>query len=481
MGIMTINSDLNQIGTIIKDTIAKVRQENAAQNKRNRDKIVDFYHNRQNTEEYLNQYGFKEQDEFPLSTINLTRKIIDKISLIYKTPPDRYLYKGNEKLDKDIGKYQDFLNEHSEINLGFMTVERMKNALHNVLFRPMWMNGKWNPWIETEWTPIFIEGDPLTPVAYLIPVKRDVYETSSQSVEEKDWFMFWSKDEYFWIDDDGNKKFVEPFTDGVNRFGRLPFVELRKEIAVDDYWPQGAIDLVEMNQQINVLINDLNLSIRFQAYDQPWIKSIDKKDAVNFKVGPHRVWYAEDDMGEFGTLGFNPKITETMETIRSLIQLIGWTYNVHIDWSMQGSPASGFSLLIQNIDLLEARQDDVDICKIYEKEIYEVIQIQTEILDTDTNTLPKLDKEVRLIVDFDEIDFPINEQEKREADDWDISHNIKSEIDLIQERNPDMDVEEAILKWEDNKKFNSKYSSRQKALADKLKEEDVTVEPEGEE
>lgn len=480
-GIMTIKGDLDPAGNEVKELIVQVREKNRAHNLKNREKIMDFYMNRQYLDEYLKNYGF--DDDYPLSTVNITKKIIDKISLVYKNPPDRRLEKKNKPKPKkdengndvkaeiieEVDQYQEFINDHPEFNVGLRVAERLKNALHVVLYRPMWYGDNWNfNWIETEWESVYQEGNPLRPIGYFIPMKRDSYMTDKRLITENK-YMYWSKDQYFWVDEHGNISYDPEYPDGVNPFKRLPFIEMRKELAVDDPWPEGAIDLVSCNQAINIIINDLNMSIRYQSFDQTYIEGIDEKDAGKFKRGPNKTWYTNHPESKFGNLTFQPKIEATIAAIQKQIDIIAWAYGVHVDWELSGSPASGFSMMVQNIDLLEAREDDVQFCQMYEKELYDIIQVQTEVLDTDTKTLPKLGNGLKLVVDFQEIDFPINEAEKRDADDWAVEHNIKSEIDLIQEANPDMDEEEAKEKWLKNKQLNTKYSYRQQMVRDEIK------------
>ena len=488
--IQSIKSD-NYIEQLIKKNISDIRLLGITNYEQTRTKLTDFYWNRQKKYEYLEKYGFKGQIDLPLETFNITQKIIDKISLIYKNQPDRYLIKGELPIDDD--PYIDFINEHRFFHIALKTAERMKNLLGNVLFRPMWYNDKWNFWIETEWIPHFEDTDPLNPVAYSIPVKRDTTQTDLKYIGTENWYMFWSAEDYCWHNDSGKIK-PDPsgqYDDMINPFGRLPFVELRKSIPVDEYWPEGANDLLEANMSVNVLLNDLNYAIHFQSYDQAYATGVSPREAVTDKrrVSPNtgdlkidltKILLLEDPQATLGLLGFNPKIIDTIQAIKDKISMIAWRYNLHPSWSQEGQPASGFSLLVQNIDLMEAREDDVDVSIHYENEIYKIIQKQTEVFDTDIKALPEIDKDYRLVVDFAEIDFPVNDAEKRDADDWDIENNIKTPIDIIQERNA-MTEEEAEEKWRKNKAVNAKYSERQDRLREQLRGFGIEPEEPGEE
>jgi hypothetical protein len=429
--------------------------------------LLDFYHNEQHKDKYLRNYGFKEYNQLPLQVVNLTQKIIDKISLVYKYAPDRYLAHKQGASDKD--EYGEFISQNDSFNFVLKQAERYKNLLHNVLFRPMYYKDKWRFWVETDWIPYFDEGDPLEPIAYSIPVKRDVYNAHTEKVEDRQWYMFWSNEYYFWHDEFGEIKADPLYPDRINPFGIIPFVEMRKHPPIDEYWQQGTYDLVLCNQAINILLNNLNYSIHFQSFDQPYIKGADKQQAENIKVGHQKIIGLSDPTMDIGLLQYNPKIVETYEAIKFHVELISRRYNINVDWAMSGDPSSGFALLVKNIDLMEAREDDVEIAVMNEKRIYDVIQRQTEVLNTGYN-LPRRDNNIKLVVDFQDIQFPLNQAEDIERWNWEIANNIATPVDYIQSKNPDLSEEEALEKWTMNKALNKKLSQRQETLQNAVAE-----------
>lgn len=469
MGIFTINSDLNPASTLIKESIARARQENKAINETNRDKLDDFYHGRQYKAEYLENYGHKDS-QIPLTHLNITKKIIDKISLIYKYQPDRQLI---PEMEKD--KYQEFIVQNPFLNVELKRAERLKNLFGNVLFRPMYYNNKWNFWIETEWIPHFLEGNALVPIGYSIPVKRETTETERGKIDDRQWYMYWSDEFYYWHDDDGMIKYDSEYPDGLNPFGRLPFLELRQDSAINEYWPEGVIDLVDANEAINVALNDINYAVHFQAFNQPYGKGITQDQASTIKFGASNlIGLSEPDM-ELSLLNYSPQLTPAMEVVRKQIEMIGNMYNVNIQWSLQGTPPSGFSLLVQNIDLLEAREDDVNYAEVYEQEIYKIIQVQDKVLKLGLG-LPELSEKTKLVIDFQEINFPVNQKEEIERWNWEIENNIKTPIDYIQS-SQGLTEEEAEERYIQNKAVNERLSFREKMLKDELDKQGVIIEP----
>jgi|GEM_PF-1934556 len=470
-GIMTINSDLNPAGTMVKETIAEVLKANEAQNELNRGMSLDFFEGRGNKAEYLENYGFKDRPvKIPKPFINLMEQIIKKTSLVYKRPPGRKIIAGRE----EDNSFSDLMSENKALRNGYKTAERYKNAMSNILYRPMWYNNCWNSWYEFDFIPYFKEGDPLRPFAYSIPVKRDTTITDKNRIEDKEWFMFWSDEFYYWHDNDGNRK-PDPsgqYDDMKNPFGRLPFVELRKKEAVSEYWPDPPMDIVLANQAINVTWCDLIYSQHNQAFSQPYIIGARKDDVKEMEVGADKyALFSESDMLP-GVLDFNPKIIELLDSISRQIEFISGNYDLKVQWSQKGNPASGFALLVENIGLMETRQDDVEWAEMQEDEIYDVIQAQDEQFKGTRGYksigLPKREKNTKLIVDFQEIEFPVNESEQREKWDWEIKNNAASIIDYIMLKEG-LNRKDAEQRHEETKEINTELSPRDRALDDELK------------
>jgi hypothetical protein len=132
--------------------------------------------------------------------------------------------------------------------------------------------------------------------------------------------------------------------------------------------------------------------------------------------------------------------------------------------------------------LAEAREDDVEIMKMHESDMYKVISTMQEyykgfkMLDP---TEPILPKDAMIFVDFDEsIRLPINQSEEIQRKQFELDNNIVTVVDLIQEDNPDMSEDEAIEKYQRNKKLNGTLSAAE-AVRENLVEQGVEFESNG--
>lgn len=432
---------------IVLDNLATIRDEVVKQDAAQVNKAVDFYNNIQNSDDYLKQYGH-ESTEIPLQTINITKKIIDKISLLYKKPPDR----NNEN-------YLQWAQENKSFDISLKVAERFKKLTGGVLYRPVYLQDiGWRFFIDYEFKPHFVDGDPLNPVAYSIPIKHDVTNTNAKTIIE-DWHIFVSDKLFFWFSksDSRKVKYFDWAPNGEHNLGLLPVVFIRNGFPVDRWKPYPANDLIESNQAINVNLNNLNLGIQMQAFDQPFVTGVRPDEAKEIQMGPTKIITLGDSDATVGSLGFSPKLAEIYESIKFEFEAIHRAYNVNVDWSMSGDVSSGFALTVKNIDLMESREDDIALAQLYEQQIYDIVQAQQEAFKLKG---PKLTKGEKLQVVFSEMNFPINEDEDRKKIDWELTNNATTVYKYMMNKY-NMSEEDAKREWAENKAINEELTPRQ--------------------
>ena len=463
------------------DAIQKgIRKERAAaeyEKESANEMLTDFYMGSQMQNEYIGDYGFTDDQgktDLPMMSMNLTKKIIDKISLVYKYPPERYIF------ESEGSEINDWFKFNNRFSLGYKYAERYKNLLGKVLHRPHFnpLMKKWMPLVETVYEAHFLDDSPLHPYAFSYPYKQIIKSTIRS---DEIWWMFWSDDFVFsYIPGTEKIVYLDFAPTGDNPFKVMPLVEMRKDFPIDQYECLGAYDLVKANQNVNIALNNLNTMIYFQAHDQMVVTGAQPNEVKRIKLGSAEPLVISSTDVKADLLNFDPKITESIEAIRFNIEAIGYAYNLKIGWSLEGNPASGFSLIVQNIDLAEAREDDVELMKIHEIDMYRVLLAMQEyykrfgMLDKEEPMLPKGD----LVTDFAEsLQLPINQAEDIQRKQFELDNNIITAVDLIQEDNPDMDEDEATEKYMRNKKIAGNLTAIEQ-VREGLETQGVTIEEE---
>lgn len=450
--------------------IADLRQENLDDYHNNREMIIDFYEGRGTLPKYLkNVAGFKDVD-MPLMGVKLVEKIIKKTSLLYKYAPDR-------DLGEEGNPYQDLISDNPHFNQSRKTAERYKNAIHSILFMPLYTQAGWQFSIFTQWIPHFTDTDSFNPVAYSIPLAPDV--TKTNDVESEQTWLFVSDHEWFLHDENGENVRPDPrfplAKDLKNPLGIMPVVEERKNAPVTSYLTEGEIELALANQSLNMAINDVFGLIHYKSFPETVVSGLNKNDAQSLKTGFNKTHVFEDEATSMERLSSSAQITDSVEAIERIIKWVGVTFGVVLKLEMGGGQQSGFSLLVENIDLLEDREDSIEIAKIAERKIYQIMQKQTELFEVKDSSgskvkLPPLGK-VQLNVDFQEgINFPVNQKDEIERIKFEIDTNQISYLDLIQSNNPDLDEAAAQEKLDKNRKINERLSSVQRSFREELQD-----------
>jgi len=248
--------------------------------------------------------------------------------------------------------------------------------------------------------------------------------------------------------------------EGENPYGIMPMVELRKDFPVDQYDCIGAVDLMTANKNVNIALNNLNLMIHKQAFDQLVISGQSPDDVKRVQTGADYAIVSDNPDTTYSLLGYSPKITESIEAIKANIQIIAYTYNLSIDWAIEGTPASGFSLVVKNIDLSEAREDDVELAELVEDQMYKIVSKMQDYHKTYKQLdpgEPMLPLDAKIMVDFEEsLRLPVQQSEELASRDWDIKNNIRTPLDYM---DSDLDEEQKLEKYNRNKAINGNLSA----------------------
>ena len=402
----------NNAEQAVRESISRFKENNLAKMFKLRNKLVDYYQY-QSTEQYINKYfGGSLQQEIPLYTTNITKKIINRISMVYKDNPVR-MY-NNEQND-------DITDLMLRKNYKLKGMERIHNLVGTMLVHVLWNEAEekleYRPVLEYEVT--LNPDNPMEIMSVLYPVEKT---TDDIMQHQNDKFIFWSKEHHYMID--SQNKITQINEDNVNPYGILPFVTIQPNTAIDEYFNIGeGADIALANQQIDISMTMLQHHIR-SAGGQMFVSG--RVDTDNIKLGLNKVVVIED--GSLGTVNNSTDIGAIMEGIKHQIQHICSNHHIAFDFGI-ATQKSGVSIRLENLELLEARQDDVEKFRMVEKDIH---KIEQKILETEMNLALPDD----FHVDFAEIDFPDPDKEMAQWDWW-IKNGIKDKIDYIMEHDPD--------------------------------------------
>ena len=193
-----------------------INQQRKNEWKSSRYEALDYY--KGDTYDYTKDYFSRStMKKVVAGNINITKRIIDRVSLVYMQPPIR-TYTNEEVVDYFIDK-----------DLKLQRLERITNLLDAVLLKPCWRTkedgtGCIEYDIITDYEPMFDE-DPLKPTAIVYPIsmKATVFDDTPEQ------FAYWDSENHFIFDRNGKTYTQEDNPDMINPYGRLPFIECFRE------------------------------------------------------------------------------------------------------------------------------------------------------------------------------------------------------------------------------------------------------------
>jgi len=365
-----------------------------------RQMAIDFYSNAH--EEHVRKYIRIDADDIPYTWSGLTKRVVDKRSVVYKKPATRYV----NDVYNEITKSKDYWMKEAE---------RRSRLTGVIAVRPFWNGKEFKYQIIQNFLPIFGDNE-LHPIGIAYPL-------STGSRAEQVW-AYWDAENHFVTDANGSKLKDQSSwgvnEENVNPYGVLPFAFLHISPVVNDFWTPGAFDVVNTNLMTDLALTDLNYVLRYQSFKQIYTKGLQDAEAVSIKLGYN---YAPNipNETEIGILDLQPRVNETTEAIKFQIQNIERNYGLNISWGMEGSP-SGFSLVVQNIDLLQGWEDDKDIAKEWERDLFEIeraiyaVETRRQLPDT-------------FELDLAEVSFPIDKQAETSYWDWKVKNNLATYAD----------------------------------------------------
>ena len=425
-----------------------INQQRKNKWKQSRYKALDYY--KGNTKEYVHDY-FSEStlSKVPIGNVNITKRIINRISLVYMESPIR-TYTKEDVTDYFSGK------DHK-----LQRLERMTNLLDGVLIKPCWrIKDDGSECIEydiiMDYEPIF-DTDPLKPHAIVYPIaqKAEVLDTTPEQ------FAYWDSENHFIFDKNGKMYTHDDNPDMVNPYGVLPFVECFRDGKPEtDYLDTNAsTDLIQTNLAINVAETNKNANIMFQSFGYLFVNGagIDKD---TMKIGQDKINYLGVD-GSISIVSPPNAVPALDESIQSSYKMLAQNYHLPISFVEGTTAASGVALKLRNTELTDDRKSDVTRWREVEFKLFELERRIIAVEDgKDAGDLED--------VDFSESVEVLNDQEQRDKWEWELSKGLIDLADILMQKNPDLTREEAEAELEIRNKVEEKEEAPESALLQAL-------------
>lgn len=441
------------IENLIERSVIEARIQNAEKRRFDHEKSIDFYEKNQTG--YIKQYFDKEDLEIsPFFNSELVKYVVDTLAQVYAKFPVRSLTdESGEPVDEKDDGVQLLFSDEPQLNVGIKKGEKYSNLLGNTVVRFADYFGAKLAHIETDYIPVFPETEDgyiiskSYPVGYHFPLQHD---ENSKNVNSEA-YLFISDEHYFFHDTHGNRWPDENFPDELNPYGIMPLVDLSQPTP-DSYWGSGLVSIVELCESfLTGIMNSLH-GQRLMSNGQPWVRGwpthnlpMNTSGERIIKVGKF-VWDLGDE-GQAGNIDFAPKLAESLEFFRGLLNLELGFYGLKANFKESGNPMSGFAIVVSSRELLERRQSDItDIYTVQERRLFKVIQAMNDFHKWDYNIL----ESAKMITDFAEPEFPMEPEQERAQAEWEWKWGLSTRENYLIEKNPDLNKEAAEKLIEEN-------------------------------
>ena len=354
------------------------------------------------------EYYKGDTKEFTLNKIvsgnvNVTKRVIDRISLVYMTPPIR-TYTVEDIPDL-------FFNK----DLKLQRLERITNLLDGVLVKPCWrVDSEGNGTIEYDiiwdYEPMFDDSDPLTPVGFTYPISKK----STVLDESPDMFAYWDSENTFTFDKSGKMYTPDDNPDMINPYGKLPFVECFREGKPEfDYMDTNpSLDLIATNLAINCAETNKAANVMFQSFGYLFVNG-SGIDNSEMKISQDTINYLGVD-GTISIVSPPNAIPALDESIRSSYKLLCQNYHLPTSFVEGTTAESGVALRLRNQELQDDRKSDVTRWRDIEYRMFDLERLIIAVeMGRDAGELED--------VDFSESVEVLSDQEQRDKWDWELS------------------------------------------------------------
>jgi len=417
---------------IIEQMLTLTKLDNA-QRRRNEIKKFLNYYSGTSTEQYIEKFFTGDAfTEIPPSLTNFTRKFINKISRIYTLGAKRNAGDKTDVYEK-LTPNKDVRMKHSE---------RMTRLVGTIANRVFWADGRF------DYRPIYyfeayFGSNPFVPEAIVYPLLNQSADLSNTVGLQ---WSYWDKDQNLILDGDGTE-----LSSQENPYGILPFVFTHREDQIDSFFVEGAIDIVNSNEQVNIGLTELNLGMRFNMFGQPWMNGV-FADGKVVRAGSNEILDMGDD-GSYNVTAPEGNIEEAINNIKFQIELVATNNHLWVQWAESGGEVpSGISLMIKDLERKEDYFDDIALWRLYEQEFYSV---ERAIAHHNGISLPE-----EFGVDFEEVDYPTTVQDQILRDNFDLQNNLITRAQIKVRDNKDLTEEQAQREIDANREQNDKEAKQ---------------------
>ena len=391
-------------------------------------KLLDYYAG-DNTAQYIeDRFSADAFREIPVSEFNVTRRMIDRMSRIYTLGATRNV--------NDI--YSEMIHKKAH---KMKHMEKMTRLIGTIATQVVF---KQSPEPHFNYNPVYyfdayFDQDPFVPYAITYPMVQNIHDISDSSKLN---YCYWDDMNYMVYDEDGNVIFEQ-----AHNYGIIPFVFTHREHHLNEFFVTGAYDICAANEQINILLTEAALGMRFQMFGQYVIEGMYEEEKI-MRAGSSEIMVIPEP-AKMDIKSPQANVRDAIDLVKAILDLTAQNNHLWITFAEDGKsdrPSSGIALKIKDLERFEDYQDDVELWEMYERELYKVERV---IAKANGINLPE-----EMGIRFNEPDYPMSAQDQIAVDSFMLDNNLTTQKDLLLKYNKHLTEQEADKLINENKEVN---------------------------
>ena len=424
----------NMARSIIDDSIKRQKIEQAKNRRALIYKMLDYY-NGDNTEQYVKErFSASSFQEVPISSMNITKRFVDKMSRVYTLGANRTLQSNLDVYD-DLTRTKDVKLKH---------FEKMTKLLGTIAVH-VGMDDNIDGTNCFKYTPkyafdvILDELDPFKPIAVKYPI---ILNTDDASVgNEVLQYAYYDDQGYIIYDDTGRELKAETHDLGV-----LPFVFMHKDHQQLEFHTPGAFDIINANEQLNILFTEMNLGMRFQMFGQYTVTGMYADENIQ-RAGSDEIIILPEG-SDMSILSPTVNIDDAIALAKTMLEVTASNNHLTVSFidPQKDRPQSGTALQIRNIEYNEKYQDDLGLWVGNEMALYD---LEKRVADSNGIKLPN-----EIGIDFNEPKAIMTTPEEISMNTWLLDNNMTTKAKLLKKYNDDLTLEQAQAEIKENESIN---------------------------
>ena len=422
---------MTTVEQIIAESIKDLKLHQAQSRRKEIYKLIDYYAGTE-TQKYIQ--GYFDADAFreiPVYSANFTKRFINKMSRIY-----------NVGANRNVNPTYDALTVKKDARMKH--IEKMTRLVGSVATQVIYRDDLDSPCFD--YRPVYyfdvhMGDNPFIPKAITYPILHNVNDIHDTTKLQ---YAYWDSNMYAHYDEDGN--IMSEYEHG---YGVIPFVFTHRENQIDSFFVEGACDIVDCNEQVNITMTELQLGLRFQMFGQPWVTGVYSDKGMK-RTGSDSILDLPEG-ASFGIASPGGNIQSVIESVKFQVDLVAQNNHLYVQFAQDGGEVpSGIALKIKDLERFEDYQDDIELWRMYEHELY---SIEKAIASYNGVNLPN-----ELKLDFIEPEYPKTVQDQILSDNHALQNNLMTQPQLLQKYNKDLSIEEAANIVKANKQENEQQS-----------------------